>query len=192
MKIILLRHGDRFNSPLFETPLTQKGFEQADKIATDLSSLNITEIYCSPFLRTIQTIYPYCFKNKMEINIENALYECTLGSDFNESNIRHHYSEHLKNFSMFKDIINKNYISFCNINEINKKNTLSSIKSRVFEFLKKIVNRDKNVGEVFYKDQNILLVTHQYICNFIKQIFNLNVKHDNHFPMGSFEIFEIN
>ena len=161
--------------------------------------LNITEIYCSPFLRTIQTIYPYCFKNKMEINIENALYECTLGSDFNESNIRHHYSEHLKNFSMFKDIINKNYISFCNINEINKKNTLSSIKSRVFEFIKNIFNRDKNVGEVFYNDQNILLVTHQYICNFSKQKFNfskqnvhLDIKCDGHFPMGSFEIFEIN
>ena len=192
MKIILLRHGDRFNSPLFETPLTQKGLEQADSIASDLSKLNITDIYCSPFLRTIQTIYPYCIKNKMKINIENALYECTLGSDFNESNTCHNYSEHFIRFPMFKKVINKNYISFCNITDINTSLSYEDIKYRVFDFLKSIINREKNAGEVFYKDQNILLVTHQYICNFIKQIFNLNVKHDNHFPMGSFEIFEIN
>ena len=62
MKIIILRHGDRFESALYFTPLTAKGLEQADNIVDTLKSYNVDIIYSSPFLRTLQTIYPFCIE----------------------------------------------------------------------------------------------------------------------------------
>ena len=72
MKIIALRHGLRFDSALYFTPLTAEGLIQADNLVEPLKELNIDTIYCSPFLRTLQTIYPYCIETNKTVNIENT------------------------------------------------------------------------------------------------------------------------
>jgi broad specificity phosphatase PhoE len=64
MKIIALRHGLRFDSALYFTPLTAEGLVQADNLVEILKDEKIDIIYCSPFLRTLQTIYPFCIENK--------------------------------------------------------------------------------------------------------------------------------
>ncbi len=58
----LLRHAevDRSKDVHFsEHELTQKGHEQARNLVPILRSSNISEIFCSPFKRAIQTIEPY-------------------------------------------------------------------------------------------------------------------------------------
>ena len=49
MKIIALRHGFRFDSALYFTPLTATGLEQADNLVEILKNEKIDTIYCSPF-----------------------------------------------------------------------------------------------------------------------------------------------
>ena len=51
MKIIILRHAERYDSPLFETSLTEKGLQQAEDLVELLKTHEIDEIYASPFLR---------------------------------------------------------------------------------------------------------------------------------------------
>ena len=58
MRIIILRHAKRYGSPLFETSLTPEGLQQAKKLVGQLEKIGIDEIYSSPFLRVLQTIYP--------------------------------------------------------------------------------------------------------------------------------------
>ena len=59
MKIYILRHEDRTMDLTFFSPLTKKGLEKSLKISDELEKLNINSIYSSPYIRTLQTIYPY-------------------------------------------------------------------------------------------------------------------------------------
>lgn len=64
MKIYILRHEDRTIDCSFFGPLTKKGLINSGKLIDKLEKLNIDEIYCSPFIRTMQTIYPFVEKKK--------------------------------------------------------------------------------------------------------------------------------
>lgn len=63
-----------------------------------LTQLPITRIYCSPFLRTLQTIKPYCGHTGMKVNIEWSLAES------------YPYDSSISN--KFNDIINHDYVSY--------------------------------------------------------------------------------
>ena len=77
MKIYIVRHEKRYESPTFFTSLTNEGKNDAEKLAEQLNDIEFDYIYSSPFLRTIQTVYPYCKKhNKPDtiqiINVKNV------------------------------------------------------------------------------------------------------------------------
>ena len=74
MKLIILRHEERPNNSLFFTPLTENGKKNAEELKNKLPD-NIDLIYSSPFLRVLQTIYPYCKKHNKTVNVENSFYE---------------------------------------------------------------------------------------------------------------------
>lgn len=75
-KVFLLRHEHRGNTISFDTPLTPIGLERAEQIiAPQLQQLNIKTIYSSPFVRTLQTIRPFCEKTNLKINLEWSLVE---------------------------------------------------------------------------------------------------------------------
>ena len=59
MKIYILRHEDRTQDCSFFSPLTETGLNNSIKLIDHLKNENITKIYCSPFIRTLQTIYPF-------------------------------------------------------------------------------------------------------------------------------------
>ena len=75
MKIILLRHEDRENYPGFYSNLTDKGFNNSIKLIKKLNKFKIDTIYSSPFVRTLQTIYPYALYSKKKVNVEFGLSE---------------------------------------------------------------------------------------------------------------------
>ena len=71
MRIYILRHEDRTQDATMFSPLTEEGLENSIKLINDLEDLDIDKIYSSPFIRTLQTVYPYA--NKKDININAAV-----------------------------------------------------------------------------------------------------------------------
>lgn len=150
-KIYLLRHEERGNSIDYETPLNKKGLLRAEKTVIDtienLTNTNITNIYCSPFLRTIQTIAPYCRKYGLKIKLEWSIAESI--------------PSRIYNFDEYSDIIDENYNSFLDVknsffNPYLSSNSFSKIKKRTDNFFKNL-----DISE------NILIVTHLPVINSI-------------------------
>jgi 2,3-bisphosphoglycerate-dependent phosphoglycerate mutase len=75
MKIYILRHEDRTMDGTFFSPLTQDGLDNAVKLIELLNKYNIDCIYSSPFIRTLQTVYPYAKSKGLKINADHSLSE---------------------------------------------------------------------------------------------------------------------
>ena len=186
MTIYVSRHERRFSSPKFFTSLTKKGLENSVKLIDKINKLNINIIYCSPFLRTIQTIYPYALNTGKKINIEYALYEAVKENTFSENDYLHNYTELYEVDSRFKTIINPNYKSFLNKNSIDFPENLNKIYKRTIPFLNNLKEK--------LADKNILLVTHMTTALIIKEYLmnNKQLLSDQDptgklFPMGSIQ-----
>ncbi len=81
MKIYLIRHAEAewWKAPDESRPLTEKGFEDAEKLSEILKKHPIDAIYTSPYTRAYQTIEPTALKLDLEITIEDNLRERSLG-----------------------------------------------------------------------------------------------------------------
>jgi broad specificity phosphatase PhoE len=75
MKIFILRHEDRTMDGTFFSPLTQDGLDNSIKLIETLTKCEINVIYSSPFIRTLQTVFPYAKSKKININLEHSLSE---------------------------------------------------------------------------------------------------------------------
>ncbi|CAH6418212.1 Histidine phosphatase superfamily clade 1 [uncultured virus] len=142
-KVYLLRHEKRGSQISFETPLLPEGLENAENtVCPHLERLSIGTIYSSPFVRTLQTIKPFCEKTGKKINLEWSLVESfpfnpVVSSDFDS-------------------IINHDYISFIPYKSPDDTSLLD------FYFLKQ---RVKNFIESLDRSENVLLVTHMPVIN---------------------------
>ena len=144
-KIYILRHGERDNSIDFDTLLTPRGVQRAEKeICQVLQRINFDEIYCSPFIRTLQTIKPYCDLTGSKINLEWALSE-SIPEDY--------YIP-----PEYNDIINHDYQSYY-VSE-----TTTFLADESFENIK---NRIKDFIQSRRRDISMLFVTHLPIMNAI-------------------------
>lgn len=159
-KIYLLRHEERYNTISFETPLTPEGkYKAINNIMPILEQLEIGQIYCSPFIRTLQTIQPFCEKTGKKVNLEWALVESNPNNPIIPSS--------------FNRIINNKYkpfITFCN-SEDTSLLSFERLSEKVSRFLESL---DKN--------DNILLVTHMPVINAIlyakgMKEYNINTYH---------------
>lgn len=56
-------------------PLTDRGHGQAHALAVGLGNLGLEAVYCSPYLRCVDTITPFATKAGLPINIEQDLRE---------------------------------------------------------------------------------------------------------------------
>ena len=177
MKLYVLRHEERnINDPLPLSPLTKNGFLRSLGLIKKINEINPDIIYCSPFLRTIETIYPYCKFYDKKINIENSLYEYLHAPEFNNLNYLHTIYDLNKNEyqNLLLKCINYNYESDLNIYDINFPESSKDLYKRVQKFLLKIKNKNKN--------KKILFVTHMSTINAVKST-NL----DDNFKMGHIE-----
>ena len=75
MKLYILRHEERFESPEFYTELTENGINNSILLKDILEKERIDSIYSSPFIRVLQTVRPYCDYKNIKINIDYSLYE---------------------------------------------------------------------------------------------------------------------
>jgi broad specificity phosphatase PhoE len=185
MKIIILRHAQRNDSHHFFTTLTEEGEKRADALKDILPS-NIDEIYCSPFLRTVETIFPYCNKYDQQIRIEYSLYKRCTRLHFNYTNYIHTEKDLLEHKYNVSNIIDNNYKSILMSSNIILNPSDNDVKNKIFPFIYKLCKKYKDT------DRIILIVTHKAICNTIKKVFNKNVQLKDDFPQGHFEEIIIN
>ena len=187
MKLYTLRHCKRENSSLFFSPLIDEGLKNAENLKNKVPE-NIDLIFSSPFLRTLQTIYPYCKKHNKKVNIENALYEYCQKPDFNINSKKFSECEYkkLEKHHHLLNLFNKDYTSSHFLSNITFLENENDLQNRICPFIYKICHKYKNTNK------NILMVTHMSVCNYIKKCFNKNIKINSNFEMGEFEIIEIN
>jgi len=152
MKIYIVRHEKRYESPTFFTSLTNEGKNDAEKLAEQLNEIEFDYIYSSPFLRTIQTVYPYCKKHNKKINVEYSLYECTNDPRFNNDNYHQEISSLKEFISDVDQYINVNYNSL--LDKIQFPETLKNYSNRLLTFTDTIIQKYKNTNK------KILFVTH--------------------------------
>lgn len=80
--IYIIRHCEAEGQSA-DSPLTDKGFTQANELSDFLSSdMKIDRIISSPFLRAIQTIKPFARNKNIEIEMDSRLSERVLSSTF--------------------------------------------------------------------------------------------------------------
>ena len=167
MKIFILRHEDRTQDATFFSPLTSTGIENSERLIDILKKHKINKIYTSPFIRTLQTIHPYASKYCLKLNLEYSLCEIQHPHIIPEKSYQvrlptymaksFNYNEKYK--SIF-DPIDYHYHSEENID----------VSNRIKNFLNSLINNK------ITKQDNILLVTHQVVCNEILKIATKNLK----------------
>lgn len=166
MKLILLRHFQRFSKPLFFTELTTVGKKNANSIVSRLSTLNIKHVFSSPFLRTIQSVVPFCEYSGIKINAENGLYESLDDCVFKNQPI---YD--IRNIESYTQHINTDYKSVVYKNHITYPDSLNNVNERVTKFYKWIIKHYKE-----NKDGNILCVSHQTTLYYLSKLCNCPTK----------------
>ena len=166
MKIYILRHEDRTQDCSFFSPLTLKGLENSKKLIDLLEKCNINVIFSSPFIRTLQTVYPYSKDKNIKINLEYSLCE-----------IHHEDLIPIKAHGMYlPEYIaelfhyNSEYKTLMKPTEITFPEKEHHVVIRTKRFLRNILNNYINT------DANILIVTHQIVCLSILKIINPEIQ----------------
>jgi broad specificity phosphatase PhoE len=185
MKLYILRHEERISDATFFSPLTEKGLINSNNLVNKLEKLNITKIYSSPYIRTLQTIYPFSIKKNIKVNLEYNLIE------IQHESIIAPKSKGIKLPSYMAAMFNYNpdYKSAMQPEMINYPETFEQVEYRTKQFLKALISKYHNTNEV------ILLVTHQSLCQVILNIIKKFGKvYDptntllNDYPMGTLSL----
>jgi broad specificity phosphatase PhoE len=160
MKIYILRHEDRTMDGTFFSPLTQDGLDNSVKLNKILNDCKIDTIYSSPFIRTLQTVLPYTKHKKLKINLEHSLAE-----------IQHPHLIPVKSYQINLPLYiaeqfeyNPNYTSYLDPSNHVYPEDEKCVASRVKKFVSKMVKEKAD------RNDTILLVTHQIVCNCLLKI----------------------
>jgi len=183
MKIILLRHEERGIDISFNSNLTEDGLNNANtSLKKKLEKMNIDFIFSSPFIRTLQTIYPYSIANNKKINLEYGLYEY----------IHNPYFLFITWYKTYDDINDDNLKGIVNTRYKSK------VVKNDFKILENEVYLEKRIKIFFdtllkkkYDKKTILLVTHKGVINKIKDMYFKKCNMDDLFEMGHTEIYTL-
>lgn len=159
MKIYILRHEDRTQDCSFYAPLTKEGLDNSKKLSKKIGEHKINKIYSSPFIRTLQTIYPYAMDSSMNICLEHALQEINhediISKKAANANLPQYIAESFR--------YNPEYNSFIKSEDIPYPEKINNVEKRVKRFLRNIIGETKD-------NESVLLVTHQCIGHCIFDI----------------------
>ena len=179
MKIFILRHEDRTMDSTFFSPLTQEGLDNSIKLIEVLTKCNIDVIYSSPFIRTLQTILPYSKSKGIKINLEHSLSEIQhphlIPIKSYQINLPQYIAEQFNYNSSYSSSLDPAF----HIYPEDEK----SVCNRVKKFISKLIT--ENVDS----KHNILIVTHQIVCNCLlklatKRIKDINIESTYNYPKG--------
>lgn len=80
-RLLLIRHGQSANNAqpehlrVCDPDLTMIGVQQAHATAQHLKQFSITHLYCSPFLRALETIRPIAVAHELAVNVRPNIFE---------------------------------------------------------------------------------------------------------------------
>ena len=169
MKITIVQCCNSVDSNDFLSTLTEKGLCDADILVSKLHTIKPDKIFCSPFLRTLQTIYPYCTKYDKYINVDNALLPISKVDVNDKSTLFiNYYREICEHFNYITSIINTEYESSIYSNNIKIDENDIDIKNRIYTFLYSICRSYENTNKI------IALVVHADLIPFITRHLKKN------------------
>jgi 2,3-bisphosphoglycerate-dependent phosphoglycerate mutase len=162
MKIYILRHEDRTTDCSFFSPLSELGLNNSKKLIQILKDNNINMVISSPFIRTLQTVHPYLKETSQLVNVEYGLSEIHHQDIIPPKSVGIVLPEYLAKYYNY----NPNYVSFIKPNGIKYPENTKDCENRMKLTI-------KNIIEKYYQtDYNILIVTHQSLCNTMMKIIN--------------------
>ena len=182
MSLIFLRHSQRHKNDLtIEKSLNRVGKYNSDAcLKSKLKDLNISEIYCSPFLRCLQTINEFSKEYDIPIKIEACLAEKY--SEHDLTKIKGKLPDNSDYCAIVKDFkIDTNYLPIYGLNNLFDKeySILNETFNERIELFTDFLNNCK------HNDKNILVISHLTILNsLIQNLFN----EDTSLKMGEFII----
>lgn len=162
MKIYILRHEDRTQDCSFFSPLTKKGLENSLKLVDRLEEEKINKIYCSPFIRTLQTINPFAKKHNIKVNIEYGLSELHNEEIIAKKAVGVSLPEYLAESFNY----NPEYKTLIKPTNIIYPEKEKHAQSRTNQVLRKIIIDNFNTKN------NIIIVSHQIVCISILKVIN--------------------
>jgi broad specificity phosphatase PhoE len=166
MKIYILRHEDRTQDCSFFAPLTKDGLENAVKLIEYLEKEKIDMIFSSPFIRTLQTIYPYVKEKGLKINIEYGLSEFHHPDIIPPKAVGISLPEYIAESFQYEPT----YKTIIQATELKGKEDDKDINKRIKKILRQTIEMYSNT------DHNIVLVTHQSLCSAVLRIIKKNNK----------------
>ncbi len=143
--------------------LSKKGLENSDLLET-LIPESPDLIFVSPYISTLQTIYPYCINNNKIVNVDYSLFPCE------HKGVKKASCNIFKNHDYLCDIINKKYSGSILSNNILENESIFDIKNRLSPFLYAITSKFKKTNSV------VLIVAQKCICQLILNNFNIKTK----------------
>lgn len=153
MKIVIIPSANAIQSNNFSTILTKQGFDYADKLSAIIHEINPDMIYCSPFVRALQTIFPYCVNHKKNVKVDYSL--CPLERfDSKYQYFTPSLTTHKEHFSYLFKIIDNNYKTKIFPSNIKRNESCTDIGNRLYPFLYALKKKYEN------KKITIVLVTH--------------------------------
>lgn len=162
MKIYILRHEDRPQDCTFFSPLTEIGLRNAKRLIPVLKENNINLIFSSPFIRTLQTVNPFLKETNQTVNIEYGLSEIHHPDIIPPKSVGLILPGYLAKHYNY----NPEYISFIKHNEIKYPENTKDCQNRMMKVIKHII------GKYYKTNLNILIVTHQGLCDTMIKIIN--------------------
>ena len=169
MKIIIVKCCHSVCSDDYMATLSYNGFKEADELIGKLNNYKFDEIYCSPYLRTLQTIFPYCYTlGKYDVvNLEYSLLPGKkIDSDDKATMFVNCYNDIDEYFNYITAILNTKYETSVYPSNVKINETSGDIENRLHPFLYNLRNKH------YITNKTILIVTHddiaQRISNYLK------------------------
>ena len=157
MKLYILRHEDRTMDLTFFSPLTKNGLEKSNELINYLEKEKIDTVFSSPYIRTLQTIYPYSRKHNLKPKLDYSL-----GELYQEDNIpKKSYQITLPEYIAESFNYDEEYKSTMMPNDVQFPENIKFFNKRIKTLLKSIIKNNYNT------DKKILLVTHQGVIDII-------------------------
>lgn len=186
MKIYFLRHEHRNpHDVLFRSELNSEGKAISTTLLQNfLNFLNIDEIYCSPFIRTMQTVTPYIneYKPNMKINVDYSLSECI------------HHDRFKKTENQLFDLKPEDYLRY----PINREYDSLIDKSVLFykeeeeDLIRRLTPFSNYIKKIYgHTDKTILICSHMSTTNvLINCFYNTKRSMDSDYEVGKVSTYD--
>ena len=180
MKLYILRHEDRTQDATFFAPLTKTGLDNALKLIAKCDELHINQIYSSPYIRTLQTIYPYAKAKGVNVKLDYSI------SEINDANIipKNSHGIILPEYLAKAFLYDESYKSTTQPEELKYPETFKEVNLRAKNFLKNLITNHHKT------DDRVLIVTHQIVCDAILSVVDRKLSIEC-YPVGKItQVFE--